>query len=268
MNTITILGSGTSTGIPMIGCHCDVCRSPFEKNKRMRSSILIETQKGHSILVDTTPDLRTQFLNNRIEKLDAVIITHEHADHLHGIDDLRPLNFGPMGKVIPVHTYEDCANEIRKKFDYIFKEKVPLAGSKPMINLLDINQPGPTNILGEDFHFYLLPHGPFTSLGFRYQKFAYFIDCSDIPENIINLLKKEQLEILIIDCVQRRPHNTHLNLEKCFELIKKISPKICGLIHMNHDLEHKWLEKECKKQFSFPVFPVFDGQKLQFGIVS
>ncbi len=266
MNTITILGSGTSTGIPMIGCHCEVCSSSFKKNKRMRTSILIQTENGHSILVDTTPDLRTQFLKNKIENIDGVIITHEHADHLHGIDDLRPLNFGPKGKDIPVYTFSECAEEIKKKFSYIFKEKLPLAGSKPMINLIEVNHTGPTDILGEEFHFYLLPHGPFTSLGFRYKKFAYFVDCSDIPENVLNELNKERLEILIIDCIQRKPHNTHLNLEKSFALIERISPKICGLIHMNHDLEHKWLEMECKKHFSFPVFPVFDGQKLQFGV--
>ncbi|MFI5389720.1 MAG: MBL fold metallo-hydrolase [Bacteriovoracales bacterium] len=265
MNTITILGSGTSTGIPMVGCHCEVCSSSFEKNKRTRTSILIQTQNGHSILIDTTPDLRTQLLNNKIEKIDAVVITHEHADHLHGIDDLRPLNFGPNGKIIPVYTFDECAKEIRKKFDYIFKEKDPLAGSKPMIDLLEVKNTGSTDILGEKFYFYLFPHGPFTSLGFRYEKFAYLIDLSEVPENIMAELSREQIEILIIDCVQKRPHKTHLNLEKCFSIIKKINPKICGLIHMNHELEHQWLEKECKKHFTNPVFPVFDGQKLQFG---
>jgi phosphoribosyl 1,2-cyclic phosphate phosphodiesterase len=105
-------------------------------------------------------------------------------------------------------------------------------------------------------------------MGFRYKKFAYFVDCSDISENVLADLNKEQLEILIIDCVQKKPHNTHLNIEKCFSIIKKVSPKIAGLIHMNHELEHKWLENECKKHFTYPVFPVFDGQKLQFGVVS
>jgi phosphoribosyl 1,2-cyclic phosphate phosphodiesterase len=265
MNTITILGSGTSTGIPMIGCHCEVCVSSFEKNKRMRTSILLKTKKGNSILVDTTPDLRTQLLKNKIEKIDAVIITHDHADHLHGIDDLRPLNFGPQGKVIPMYTFDECAKEIRKKFDYIFEEKDPMAGSKPMIDLFEVNKTGPTDILGENFYFYLLPHGPFKTLGFKYERFAYLIDISDLPENLIDDLKKENLDLLIIDCVQKRSHKTHLNVDKCFSLIKKISPKMAGLIHMNHELEHQWLESECKKHFSIPVFPVFDGQKLEFG---
>ncbi len=112
MNTITILGSGTSTGIPMIGCHCDVCSSSFKKNKRMRTSILIQTENGHSILVDTTPDLRTQFLKNKIENIDGVIITHEHADHLHGI-------FGGVG--FYVIQIQACANDPapRLKFTHI-----------------------------------------------------------------------------------------------------------------------------------------------------
>ncbi len=264
MNTITILGSGTSTGIPMIGCYCSVCKSTFKKNKRLRTSIHIKTKEGNSFLIDTGPDLRTQLLTYKINKIDAVIMTHDHADHLHGIDDLRPLNFGPDGKVIPVYTFGDCAKKIRRRFDYIFKEKNPMAGSKPMINLLNVNNKGPTDVEGEEFYFYLVPHGPFKSMGFRYKKFAYFVDCSEIPETLIEELKKQRLEILILDCVQKRPHKTHLYLEKCFSLIKRISPKSCGLIHMNHELEHKWLEKECKKHFGKSVFPLFDGQKLKF----
>jgi phosphoribosyl 1,2-cyclic phosphate phosphodiesterase len=230
----------------------------------MRTSILLQSEKGKSILVDTTPDLRTQCLNNQIESIDAVIITHDHADHLHGIDDLRPFNFRPNGKVIPLYTFGDCAKTIKNNFAYIFKEKDPRAGSKPQIEIREVDFDKPVSISGEEFQFFLLPHGPFSSMGFKYHTFAYLIDCSDVPENIILLLKKEKLEILILDCVQIRPHKTHLYLEKSFELIKKIRPKTCGLIHMNHELEHRWLQKECKRRFKFPVFPVFDGQKLKF----
>lgn len=264
MNTITILGSGTSSGIPMIGCSCEVCSSPLERNKRMRTSILLETGKGNSFLVDTTPDFRSQYLNNKILKIDAVIITHEHADHLHGIDDLRPLNYGTSGKIMPVYTFTECANKIKKKFDYIFLEVDVRAGSKPMIDILEVSPNFQTLIFDEPFDFHLLPHGPFKTLGFQFGKFAYFVDISEMPRSLITQLKNAQLDLLIIDCVQKRPHKTHLNLDQSFSLIQDISPQSAGLIHMNHELEHNWLENQCLKKFGPRVFPTYDGQKLYF----
>ena len=258
MNTITVLGSGTSTGIPMLGCKCDVCKSPNLKNKRFRSSILLQVGEV-KILVDTTPDLRTQFLNNEIDDVDAVIITHDHADHLHGIDDLRPLCFEhPMS----IYTSQNCLKDIQTRFPYMFKEKHPDAGSIPVINLESVELGKEFAIEGIPFEFFLLPHGPFTTLGFIQGSFAYLIDCSDVPEDTLALLNERNLDLLIIDCVQKGPHKTHLNVERCFKLIEEISPKQAGLIHMGHGLEHEILSKEAKNHFKFPVFPLYDGLKL------
>ena len=260
MNTVTVLGSGTSTGIPMLGCKCDVCKSPNVKNKRMRSSILLQVGES-KILVDTTPDLRTQLLDNDIVDINAVIITHDHADHLHGIDDLRPLCFEPP---LSIYTSSGCEKDIKTRFPYMFKEKHPDAGSIPVIDLKTVELNKKFEILGVPFEFFLLPHGPFTSLGFIQGSFAYLIDCSDIPQNVLDLLKKRNLDLLIIDCVQKGPHKAHLNLERCFSFIEAIGPKQAGLIHMGHDLEHEKLAQEAIDRFKFPVFPLYDGLKLNY----
>ncbi|TDJ09022.1 MAG: MBL fold metallo-hydrolase [Deltaproteobacteria bacterium] len=260
MNTITILGSGTSTGIPMLGCKCEVCKSPNVKNKRLRSSILLQVGEV-KVLVDTTPDLRTQFLDNDIDDIDAVIITHDHADHLHGIDDLRPLCFEHP---LSIYTSLKCEQDIKTRFPYMFKEKHPDAGSIPMINLETVELGKQFDIKGIPFEFFLLPHGPFTTLGFMQGSFAYLIDCSDVPEETMKLLKARNLDLLIIDCVQRPAHKTHLNVDKCFKFIKAIAPKQAGLIHMGHGLEHKKLAQEAADNFNFPVFPLYDGLKLNY----
>jgi len=260
MNSITVLGSGTSTGIPMLGCKCDVCKSQDVKNKRLRSSILLQIDEV-KILVDTTPDLRTQFLNNDIDDIDAVIITHDHADHLHGIDDLRPLCFEHP---LSIYTSKNCEKDIKTRFPYMFKEKHPDAGSIPVISLETVELGKSFDIKGVSFEFFLLPHGPFTTLGFVQGGFAYLIDCSDIPPSTLQLLKEKNLELLIIDCVQRPPHKTHLNVDKAFNFIREISPKQAGLIHMGHGLEHEKLAKEAKDNFDFPVFPLYDKLKLNY----
>jgi phosphoribosyl 1,2-cyclic phosphate phosphodiesterase len=260
MNTITVLGSGTSTGIPMLGCKCDVCKSPHVKNKRLRSSILLQVGET-KILVDTTPDLRTQFLDNDIDDVDAVIITHDHADHLHGIDDLRPLCFDHP---LSIYTSCNCEKDIKSRFPYMFKEKHPDAGSIPVIDLKTVKLGERFEIKGIPFEFFLLPHGPFTTLGFIQGSFAYLIDCSDIPEDTLNLLREKNLDLLIIDCVQKQPHKTHLNLEKCFKFIEDIAPRQAGLIHMGHGLEHASLAQKAKDSFKFPVFPLYDGLKINY----
>jgi len=272
-NKITILGSGTSTGIPMLGCHCLVCRSKNPKDKRYRTSFLLETSKGKKILVDTTPDLRSQLLEAKIDHLDTVIITHEHADHLHGIDDLRPFCFTPIRRTITIHSSKICSQIMSERYPYIFNwekfynEKKPIIGGGiPRLELAPIdlkkNNIVKKRIEGEDFYFFHLPHGYGHTMGFLHKKFAYVVDCHSIPDFVLKFLKKRKIDLLIIDCVQEEKHESHLYIESCFFYIKEIAPKRAGLIHMNHFLTHDELRIICKKHFGKTVGPLFDRQKL------
>ena len=274
-NKVLILGSGTSTGIPIPGCECKVCQSNNPKNKRLRTSIILkiptlDNKQELSFLIDTTPDLRQGLLNHKIKKIDACIITHTHADHLHGIDDLRPLCFGPPPKTIPIYTSKKFSEEIENRFPYIFGDqanKPQLGGGIPRLSMKEISfseNINKTNLHGITFDFFLLPHGVGETIGFRQGKFAYLIDCHDVPEVVINHLKSKNLELLIIDCVCRAPHRTHLNKGRSFEFIKKINPKKTKLIHMGHDLDHEELQTEAKEVFGGTVEPSFDNQVMTY----
>lgn len=274
-NSIIILGSGTSTGTPILGCSCKVCHSKNSKDKRYRTSFLIKTSEGKNILIDTTPDMRTQLLREKIKKIDTAIITHEHADHLHGIDDLRPFCFSPGPHSIPIHTSKICADIMRERFPYIFQwekfyteDKPIIGGGIPRLDLHDI-QVTEDNIVkkqieGKDFYFFLIPHGYGFAMGFVQGSLGYIGDCHSIPEFILSFLKKRKLDLLIMNCVQKEKHQSHLTVDASFAYIKKIQPKRAGLIHMNHFLGHAELTKLCKEYFTIPVGPLFDGQKLYY----
>ncbi|RPJ78900.1 MAG: MBL fold metallo-hydrolase [Alphaproteobacteria bacterium] len=267
LNSMTALGTGTSTGIPMIGCGCSVCTSLDHRDQRMRSSIFIETSNGKKILIDTTPDLRTQFLTNKISDIDFVIMTHEHADHLHGIDDLRPLTFGPPTKEIPIYCNQQTKEVIEKRFEYIFQirdlQKTPiLGGGIPRLKLNAVDLQKNVHIQNEEFYFFNYPHGHGTTMGFVHDGLAYIVDCMELPDEIVSVLKHKKIKLLIIDCLQRHSHSTHLTVNKAFDYIKKIAPERAGLIHMGHDLSHSELSKMCESVFGKTVFPLFDQLKL------
>ena len=249
-NQIIFLGTGTSTGIPMIGCSCPVCLSDDPKDKRLRCSVYITTDKGHSFIIDTGPDLRTQLLREKITSLDFALITHCHADHLHGIDDLRPFTFFPKRKDFPILCDQMHKREITEKFAYIFRrdeifnDKNPYqGGGLPLLNLHTLDEIKNFSFSNEDFEFFLLPHGTGKTVGFRHSKMAYLIDCHEVPKEVIKKLKSQQLELLIIDCLQISDHPSHLNVSKTFDYIEKISPKRALLTHMNHELSDKALNK-------------------------
>jgi len=273
-NKVLILGSGTSTGIPIPGCFCKVCQSTNPKNKRLRTSIILkfknDDKKGHpekKLLIDTTPDLRQGLLDHQINSLDGVIITHTHADHVHGIDDLRPLCFGNPSKTIPLYTYPKAKEELLHRFPYIFnslKKRPNIGGGIPLLEIKTLNLDKPVSLLEKPFNFFLLPHGYGKTLGFCQGKFAYLIDCHDIPSQTLQFLKEQQLDFLIIDCVCLKPHKTHLNIEKAFSFIKAIAPQRAGLIHMGHELDHNELQKRGEASFDFPVFPLADGMVLEY----
>lgn len=242
------------------------CDPNNPKNYRTRCSIFLKTKTGNHLVIDTSPDLRAQFLNNKIKKVDAAIITHDHADHLHGIDDLRPFCFGPPSKIIPIFTFKDCAQLLENRFPYIFNlnKKPNIGGGIPRLNLEIVTLQKEFQILTEPFTFFLLPHGHTQTMGLLHESFSYLVDCHEIPDDVIQVLKQKKLDLLIIDCVQSAPHQTHLNVEKCFDYIEKIAPKKAGLIHMGNQIDHSDLLQKSQARFNFPVFPVFDGQELNY----
>jgi phosphoribosyl 1,2-cyclic phosphate phosphodiesterase len=270
---INILGSGTSTGVPLLGCSCSVCTSDNPKNKRLRTSFYLQTKKGNHILIDTTPDMRTQLLRANIKTVDHTIITHDHADHVHGIDDLRAFCFGPPPRSIPVYTHSECNEALVTRFPYIFEKdyfnesKPVLGGGVPKLHMNLLKADGSEEeIAGDKFKFYLLPHGHHKSLGIVHGKLAIFIDCNTIPTPIVEELAKERIDLLIIDCVKEGVHKTHLTTRTAFELIKRISPKRAGLIHMGHGLDHNYLEELCRTEFrdhSTDVFVTYDTMHLE-----
>ena len=252
----------------MVGCHCPVCTSADPRDRRFRCSILLNSVRGKSILIDTCTDLRSQLLDNAISHVDWAFITHDHADHVHGMDDLRPLGFyHPKQERTPIYAAENTANALTERFPYIFRPlSKPLGGGIPRLRLCSFPLiPGeirPMEIDGEKFHFFLLPHGTKQTLGFCHGKMAYLVDCHDVPHEVVQFLKKEQPEFLVIECVLPKPHETHLGLPKAFDLIREIAPKMAGLTHISHHFSHQALERLAQENFQFPVFPLFDRQEI------
>jgi phosphoribosyl 1,2-cyclic phosphate phosphodiesterase len=265
-NKIIALGTGTSTGIPMIGCSCAVCTSLDHRDQRLRTSIYVETDSGKKFLVDTTPDLRTQFLRSKISDVDFVIVTHAHADHLHGIDDLRPLTFNPSKNEIPIYTDKATTGIMQRRFDYIFKKpdhKSPiLGGGLPRLTVHSVPLEKKITIQGEAFYFFQYPHGHGTTMGFIHRSktstLAYIVDCMEIPEAILKTLEEMKISLLIIDCLKRGVHSTHLTVDRTFGYIKRIKPERAGLIHMSHDLFHSELERLACAEFGKNIFPLYD----------
>jgi phosphoribosyl 1,2-cyclic phosphate phosphodiesterase len=263
-NIVTILGSGTSTGVPILGCKCDVCQSEMPKNKRFRTSILITLKSGKNVLVDTSPDLRSQALRANLTDVESCIITHSHADHCHGIDDLRAFTVF-KNRSMNIHCSKHTAGELEIKFDYIFKKKVLNAGPIPLLELVIVDNMIETEVAGEKFTFFNLPHGNAHTTCFYTNGLAYIIDCSSIPSKIVDFLKSKNLELLIIDCNSKdKPHKTHLHLPLSLDYAKKINAKRTGLIHMSHVFEHHSFEQELKNQELTSIFPVYDEQKLEY----
>lgn len=263
MNKITILGSGTSTGVPILGCKCKVCQSTDVRNNRFRTSALLQLANQKNILIDASPDLRTQLLVNKIDQLHGVIITHDHADHTHGMDDLRPFTFSSKS-YLPVHTDPSTAEDLRRKFPYIFesqkyfKNKEILGGGIPLVELIEV-KPGSAHILDEPFELLSLPHGHENTLGIIHQKLGYIVDCREIPEPEIKKLSDAKLELLIIDCLRPLPHQTHLHLDLTLEYIARIKPKIAVLTHLGHEWDYLDLINQLEKRGVKNTFPAIDG---------
>jgi phosphoribosyl 1,2-cyclic phosphate phosphodiesterase len=230
---ITFLGTGTSSGVPSIGCACDVCTSADPRDKRLRPSIFVEVPGRASILVDTSPDLRQQALTYRIGRIDAILFTHSHADHILGLDEIRRFNFMQSG-AIPCYATPDVWANIRRTFHYIFDGKPRRGGGIPSIETHDIA--GPFAVGGVQVVPVALLHGNDPILGFRFGGFAYLTDCSAIPDESWPLL--ENVDTLVIDALREKKHSTHFNVDEALEAIERIGPRRAYLTHMAHDLGH------------------------------
>ena len=230
---LTFLGTGTSTGVPSIACDCETCTSDDPRDKRLRVSILIE-HAGQSVLVDTSSDFRQQALRYGLKRLDAVLITHCHADHIFGLDDIRPLNFryGALG----LYANERAWVDIRRIFKYIF-EPSHFGGGLPQV-IPHTVVPGAAFCLDKDFLITPLQviHGRLPVMAYRFNDFAYATDLSEIPAETMDQLRG--LDALVLDCLRFKEHPTHLWLDKALEYIKKIKPRRAYLTHIAHDVKH------------------------------
>lgn len=232
---VLFLGSGTSVGVPAIGCTCEVCRSDNPKNHRTRCGLVVGLPEGN-LLIDTPPDLRLQLLRENIGRIHATLFTHEHADHLFGLDDLRLFPFynnAPM----PIYCEPHVEARIRKSFDYAFHtDEETHEGSRPKLEILPIGLSAFT-VLGANVIPIRLEHGRFQVLGFRFGNLAYCTDTNGIPEESKSRL--EGLDVLILDALRRRPHPTHFTLDEAIELARELKPKRTIFTHICHELEHE-----------------------------
>ena len=230
-----LLGTGTSVGVPVIGCGCAVCRSSNLRNHRTRCSVALGLPQGN-LLIDTPPDLRNQLLRENIGIIHSVLFTHEHADHLHGMDDLRLFPF-ILGGAVPVHATLKVQDRIQRVFDYAFDRRESThAGATPKFDMVTIGSE-PFETLGVKIVPIPMAHGPYCDvLGFRIGNVAYCTDTNSIPESSLSLL--EGLDCLIIDALRFTPHPTHFNVEQALEVIQQLNPKRAYLTHLSHDLDY------------------------------
>jgi phosphoribosyl 1,2-cyclic phosphate phosphodiesterase len=228
------LGTGTSVGVPMIGCDCSVCTSDDPRNNRLRCSVLFGLPAGN-LLIDTTPDLRTQLLRERIGLVHAVAFTHEHADHLFGLDDLRLFQFY-IGGPVPLYCEPRVEDRIRRSFDYAFAEPAsPHAGSVPRLEIRTIGTE-PFETLGAEVTPIRVEHGSLGVLGFRIGNVAYCTDVSRIPDASWPLL--EGLDVLVLGALRYKPHLTHFSLQEAIDAGQRSGARRVLFTHMSHDLEH------------------------------
>ena len=254
--TLTVLGSGTSVGVPTIGCDCGVCNSADPKDRRTRPSILVE-YAGKSVLIDTTPDFREQAIRERIRRLDAVLYTHPHADHLLGIDDLRPLSYQHKPGKLRLYARKDAVEFIRNMFGYIFSPAYKFGGL-PQLELVEIS--GPLELFGAKFEPVTVVHGEIEILGFRFGSAAYLTDHSGIPDN--SMAQLQNLDILFLDALRHQPHPTHSTVENSLRIVELLKPKRAFFTHICHDLPHEATNASLPDKVRLS----YDGMKLSFEI--
>lgn len=254
---LILLGVGSSAGTPVIGCECKTCTSSDPRNVRTRCSAALVTAAGEVILIDTGPDLRQQALREKLKRVDAVLYTHTHADHLHGIDDLR--SFCQLNRQqIPLYGCKEHMEHIAARFSYTLRNPGE-TGDYWDLPVLSANRvDGPFQLFGVDIIPIPLKHGRASILGYRVGGLAYLTDVSEIPEASMPLL--EGLEVLLLDCLRYTPHHTHINLEQSLAYAERIGARATYLIHMTHQLEYA----EVSARLPERVHVGYDGLRLNF----
>jgi phosphoribosyl 1,2-cyclic phosphate phosphodiesterase len=272
--TLTFLGTGTSMGVPTLGCDCDVCTSatppgpdlpaPDPRNRRTRPSILIswnDSQDTHNVLIDTGPDFHAQAIREHIRRLDAVLYTHGHADHILGMDDLRPLSFH-AATTLPLYADDPTAATIERVFSYTFGTGANRYPTSARVTLHRIPATPGAEVVLFNAHFQRIPvtHGRQEITGYRFGAAAYLTDLSDIPAQSIPLL--QNLDILILDALRREPHPTHSHLANSIALVERLKPRRAYFTHMSHDLDHAATEATLPPNMHL----AYDGLQLNFDI--
>jgi phosphoribosyl 1,2-cyclic phosphate phosphodiesterase len=255
---VTFLGTGTSHGVPMIGCECATCRSTDPHDARLRPSIVIHVDEGPSILVDTSTDLRQQALTHRLTRVDAILFTHSHADHVMGMDEVRRFN---VLQKSAIRAFADAhtADDLKRTFSYAFAPPGQKGGGVPQVELTLID--GPFAVDGIAVTPVPILHGQRPILGFRLGRFAYLTDCSAIPEASWPLL--DDLDVLVIDALRHRPHPTHFTVQEALAAIDRIRPGRALLTHICHDLPHG----ETNRALPANVELAYDGQQVEVTVV-
>jgi phosphoribosyl 1,2-cyclic phosphate phosphodiesterase len=256
MNAVlTVLGSGTSMGVPTIGCTCPVCTSSDPHDQRTRPSIMLQYE-GRCVLIDTTPDFRQQAIREQIRHIDAILYTHAHADHILGLDDVRPLSFRNEGK-IPLYAHESTASALESIFRYIFDANYKYGGIA-RVELKRIN--GAIELFGARFEPIEIIHGDTNIHGFRFGTAAYLTDFSEIPPQ--SMIRLRDLDILFLDALRHRPHPTHSTVENSLRLVEELKPRRAFFTHISHDLAHEKTNQNLPQH----VRLAHDGLKLEFEI--
>ncbi len=250
---IIIMGSGTSLGVPVIGCKCVVCTSSDPRNKRTRASICVQTASGKNILVDTATELRLQAVRNDISSVEMILFTHYHADHIHGLDDVRKFNQASQGSIV-CYANEATIERLKRVFFYAFEHDyhwgaIPHITLKPMPSELRLEEIRVTPIG--------LLHGKAEVLGFRFNNAAYLTDCSAIPNESMERLKG--LKLVILDALRYNPHPTHFSLEQALAQIEKIGSENALLTHLSHEFDHAKVESALPSH----VRLCYDGQVVE-----
>jgi phosphoribosyl 1,2-cyclic phosphate phosphodiesterase len=251
---ITFLGTGTSHGVPMIGCRCATCLSADPRDRRTRPSVFIETDDGGAILIDAGPDLRAQALTHDIGRVDAIVFTHGHADHILGLDDVRRYNH-IMRRAMPCFADAQTVDDIRRMFGYVFDPDAPKGGGLPQLELFRIE--GPFCLGRQEVVPVPVLHGQRPILGLRLGRFAYLTDCSAIPETSWPLL--QDLDVVVLDALRERPHPTHFSIAEALQAGRRIGATRTYFTHMCHDLPHDATCSRLPPGFAL----AYDGLRLE-----
>jgi len=248
---LTFLGTGTSMGVPVIGCPCAVCQSPEPHNKRLRTSALLEVA-GRAILFDAGPDLRQQSLAVGLKRVDGILLTHAHADHIAGLDDVRPLNFAQQA-AIPLYGSAATLAMVRERYGYAFVNTSE-GSSRPMLDLVEIQSGVAFDLCGVTVLPFDVQHGGWTITGFRIGALGYVTDASSLPA--ASMAQLQGLDVLVLNALRLTAHPTHFSVDEACDIVARLQPRRAFLVHMTHDIEHSSVNARLPER----VRLAYDGQ--------